>query len=263
MFHERRSTVVAVVLAVLTVATGFAAVGAAAPVTPASSNVQDAVPFQVTDESNATTITTSAVGQVEAEPDQAVVLVSSTAVADDPANATARLAENVSSMRAALSAANLSADQVVTTDFNVFQQTVGEPPNQTTRFVAQQGFEITLDDVNRSGEVVDVALENGATEVRGVSFTLSEASQEELRNQALGEAMTSARSQAETVAAAENLTITGVRSVQTGDGGVQPVEARALAEAAPTGTQIDGGPVTVTATVRVTYVAGGTTNATA
>jgi len=42
---------------------------------------------------------------------------------------------------------------------------------------------------SRVGELVDVAVANGATGVRNVEFTLSEESQSELRNQALEEAM--------------------------------------------------------------------------
>ena len=116
--------------------------------------------------------------------------------------------------------------------------------------VHASGSELAAD---AAGTVVDTAVGNGASEVQGVTFTLSDETRVELREQALEHAMSAARADAETVASSANLSITGVQSASTG-GGVGPVyETRATV--ADTGSAFDAGSVTVTATVDVTYVA--------
>jgi uncharacterized protein YggE len=62
------------------------------------------------------------------------------------------------------------------------------------------------------GEVIDTAVTNGADRVRDVRFTLSGETRDRLRTSALEDAMTAAREQAETIAAAADLTTDGVRS---------------------------------------------------
>lgn len=68
--------------------------------------------------------------------------------------------------------------------------------------------------------------------------------------------MADARDDADLLATAGDVTVTGVRSVSTADVGVQPVDA-GLRETADGGggaaTRIEPGPVTVSATVSVTY----------
>jgi uncharacterized protein YggE len=104
-----------------------------------------------------------------------------------------------------------------------------------------------------AGTVVDTAVGNGADEVQGVTFTLSDETRADLRQEALEHAMSAARADADTVASSADLSITGVQSASTG-GGVGPVyEMRETA--ADAGTTFDAGSVTVTATVDVTYVA--------
>ena len=66
--------------------------------------------------------------------------------------------------------------------------------------------------------------------------------------------MSDARSQADTLASNGDLTITGVQSVSTGHVNVRPYRAELTADAAGgAGTDIDSGPVTVTASVSVSY----------
>jgi uncharacterized protein YggE len=69
------------------------------------------------------------------------------------------------------------------------------------------------------------------------------------------------RSQADTIAGASGLQISGVRSVSTADSGVSPVqfEGRAYATEDASGgarTSVSSGPVSVNAQVNVNYVIG-------
>lgn len=200
------------------------------------------------------TVSTSGSGQASAEPDLAVIHATSVARADDPATATDRLARNVSALRNALDEENVSDDQIRTTNYDLSDASErrgpGLPPNETS-YRAQQTLAIEVTDVERVGAIVDVAVANGATGIRGVQFRLSEERERDLRTRALERAMTDARTRATTLASSEGLQITGVQAIEAGGSPGRPVlEADASAGA---GTTIDPGPVSVDATVQVTY----------
>lgn len=204
------------------------------------------------------TIRVSATGQVEADPDRAILRVAAVATADSANVARERLAENVSSMRASLSEANVSDDQIRTVAYDIFQEEDRDPETGervSGPYRATQAFEITVTDVDRIGPVIDAAVDGGANRVDDIQLTLSEETSRQLRAEALTEAMANARSDADTVANASDLTIVNVHSVDTADFGFEPRRTDVVTEAAADagGTQIDSGPVTVTASVTVVY----------
>ncbi|WP_458185842.1 SIMPL domain-containing protein [Haladaptatus sp. NG-WS-4] len=206
-----------------------------------------------TDRASAT-IRVSAVGEAQSEPNRAILRVAVVQSADDAETVRTRLAQNVSQMRAALRQADVTDDQIRTVAFDI-----GEDRDETgvpADFRGVHAFEITLNDTSRVGEVLDTAVKNGANEVDGVALTLSEARRDELRAQALQRAMQSARTDAETIAGAENVTVMGIRNVSTEESSFVPVEARATTVADAGGkTEVESGPVTVAVRVVVTYEA--------
>jgi uncharacterized protein YggE len=204
-------------------------------------------PAAATDAGNTTSITVTANGQASADPDEAVLTVVSRATADSPDEATRRLAENTTLLRSALLNTSVTEDRLRTVSFNLFERR--HDRNDSTVYVAEQRFEIRLTDTTAVGSTIDTAVANGATGVESVQFTLSEASQRDLRKQALTDAMDNARQQAETVAAAEGLTVASVRSISTGESFFGPVGFSA--ERAD--TVVEPSPVTVTASVTVQY----------
>ncbi|WP_458206045.1 SIMPL domain-containing protein [Haladaptatus sp. NG-SE-30] len=201
-----------------------------------------------------TTIRVSAVGEAEAEPDQALLRVAVVQSGDDAEMVRTRLAKNVSRLREALRQIDVSDEQIRTVAFDIRQDRDEEGAPADFRGI--HTFEITLNDTDRVGSVIDTAVKNGANEVDGVAFTLSEARRDELRARALQRAMQSARTDAESIAGAENLTVTGVRTVSTVDSSFVPVETRATTVADAGGkTEVESGPVTVAVQVVVTYEA--------
>lgn len=206
---------------------------------------------------NPTTVRVSAVGTVEADPDQAVLRVAVTATATNATAVRDRLAANASSMRSALADAGVANDQVRTVAFDIRQERPDRDQPGEVRFRGIHAFEITVTNVSRTGVVLDAAVTGGANEVDRVAFTLSEETRREVRSEALGEAMADARADAETVARAEGLVLVGVRSIATGEADVGPARFRAATPSAD-GTEVSPGPVTVTARVEVTYNATGT-----
>lgn len=190
------------------------------------------------------TVTVSGVGEASAEPDRALVFVAATATGDSSSAAAARLAANTSDLRAALEDDD-RVERVRTTGYQLFQQR----ENGTTTYVARQSFEVEVADTGAAGEVVDLAVGAGATEIEGVAFALSRERKRELRATAIDRAVADARADAEAVAASADLSLGGIRAVSTVDRGVGPVRETAADE----GTVVDPGPVTVTAGVEITY----------
>lgn len=190
------------------------------------------------------TVSVSAAGAVTGDPDAAVVGVAVTARAGNASAATAALATDAATLRESLEAPDLSVESVRTADFAVFQQR----ENGTTTYVARQSFDVTTTDTTAAGAVIDVAVANGATDVGPVRFALSDERRRDLRADAIDAAVADARAQAEAAAGSAGLTVGEVRSISV-DGGVGPVAERVTGD----GTDIDVTPVTVTASVTVSY----------
>jgi len=205
-------------------------------------------------------ITVTADGEAHAEPDAAVVAVGVETEDDDPSAAREEVAGDANAVRDALEAAGY--DDVRTTDFTVRERRPFEVPDEVDdepRHVARHEFQITTDDPDDAGDVIDTAMDAGATTVSDVSFTLSDDREERLKEEALEDAMANARTQAEAIENADDIAVTGVRSVSTDGTGVSPVTRDAavyqaeLADDAAVETEIDMGDVDVEASVRVVY----------
>lgn len=215
-----------------------------------------------TDRTDNATIHVSASADVSAPPDRALVRLAVVATADTAEEARNRAAEDADSMRAALREQGVADGQVRTAYYDL--SAVHEDSENGTRIVgyrAVHAFEVEVDTDadelgNRTGTVIDTAVRNGANRVEGVQFTLAEETRRELRERALERAMANARDDADLLAATGDVRITGVRSVSTADVGFHPIDA-GLRETADGGggaaTRLEPGPVTVSATVSVTY----------
>lgn len=208
----------------------------------------------------ARTIEVVATGNVQTQPDEAVIRVAVTTTGENASVVRTRLAENASRMREALAAMGIGSDRITTTDYDIGRNYRAERDDSAPPFIGRHAFTITVTDLNQTGAVIVTAVENGATDVNDVRFTLSEERRGELRNQALGEAMDTAEDRATVIAERADLGMAGVHTVRTADVGFRPIrfEGQALAAAgAPTPTTIESGSVTVTARVEVVYNASG------
>lgn len=159
-------------------------------------------------------------------------------------------------MRSALEEMDLAVD-VVSADYDIRADRERRPEGETTRFVGRHSFVLTVDAPDRAGDLVVTAVENGASTVDDVRFTVSEETRRELRQQALDQAMQNARAEAGVLAERSDLELTTVASVSTGSVQVRPYRAEfAAADGGDGGgvpTSFDTGTVTVSAQVQVTY----------
>lgn len=255
-----RTALVPLALAALLLAAGCSGTTTVVPnadaATAAGEPNADAARAQVADD-NGRTVTVGASGSVEAEPDRAVIEVAATATGDDVSTVRRQLAENATAMREALNEAGIDNGSISTQHYDISRDRHRERGRDEPKFRARHSFTVTVENPDRVGEVIVVAVENGASEVDRVRFTLTKETRRDLREEALADAMSNARTQADTIAANSQLRIAGVDTVSTAEVDVQPFDRREVALAAAGdgggGTSISSGPVTVTAKVQVVY----------
>jgi uncharacterized protein YggE len=203
------------------------------------------------------TISVDATGGADAAPDRAIVHVSATAEGDDPGAVRDELAADADALRSNLEEAGVTDENYETTGYRIGEPR--RPPREGSEPAGYEGvhtFEVTLDDPDDVGSVIDAAADANA-EVDHVEFTLSEVVRTDLREEAIANAMDDARAQADAIATNGDLHVTSVASVDATQQRFSSVHYDAAPMATPTGgsagTSVETGDVSVEYAVRVTY----------
>lgn len=195
----------------------------------------------------------AASGTVETEPDTASISVAIEASGSEAEAVREELASRAEELKDALLEYGLDEEQITTGRYDI-----REHRNEGS-YRGMNEFRINVEDVDSVGELIDTAVDSGADEIGRIHFGVSEGRRDELREEAIKLAADNARQEAEVVAEAKGLTITGVQTVSTDPGRVRPYRASvgfaeaAAGDASGAPTQIDQGPVTVSAQIEVTY----------
>ncbi len=209
-------------------------------------------------------IMVSGTGTVTMPPDEAIVYLGVETSSKNAVTAQQSNAEKMEKIIAALKKARIGTDDMETMSYNMYpirdyydMYPVSEKPDEQgiTGFVVSNQLKVTIKDIDKVGEIIDKAVEAGANQVSGVSFTLSEQTQLNAREQALKNAVIAAREDADILAGALGVKITDVVEAST-SGGIfvspPPMVGYAVAESAIR-TPIEPGDVSVSAYITVTY----------
>lgn len=201
------------------------------------------------------TITVAGSGQIDAQPDAAEVRLSVTARGDDAASVSEEVAAGAGQLRSTLSEFGIPEADVQTQGYSVHEDPQSRDSPETTTYVGEQSFTVTLSDVDQVGALIDAAVAGGADSVGGVQYTLSEERRQSIRDEAIGVAIDEARSEAAVIGNETGLAVGQVRHASTQDTGVSPYRAELTAAEADAGggTEIDPRDVTVSTTVEVTF----------
>jgi uncharacterized protein YggE len=250
--QSRTALAGAAVIAALVVTAGAAGAVATGAVQP------DVQPQQSQQAQLSDTITVAGSGTVQAEADRAVIRLGVVATGDDITAVRDQLSENASSMQDALVEMGIDESQIQTAYYDISsQEAYGGPQPEEPTYRGLHAFVVTTEQTDSAGEIIDTAVSSGASQVAGGECALSEDRRQELRQQALEEAMDNARSEASTLAASEDLSITGVDRISTTNYVSSPYQASyAVADGGDAGTSINSGPVTVRASTTVVYDTG-------
>ena len=220
-------------------------------------------------------ITVSGYGTVDTYPDEAVLRLAVVTRAEDAKNASEENVKKMDAVLAALYEIGISEDDAVTSGYRVWPQySWRDEEQQLTGFQVRNSLTVTVRDIEKIGDVIDVALSAGANEIDDVTFTVSDERQAELREEAIADAARRASADASAVAKAMGVTIKGPIEISTTgsqfspyrmymsydsgyrSGGMMAIPEAEMA-AAPmkmgAGPQIQPGDVTVSAQVTVVY----------
>jgi uncharacterized protein len=219
---------------------------------------------QTPDRPELRTITVDAMGEVERAPERARLLLSVESEAPTAAEAGRANAEQMDRLLAALRQLGFTGPEVRTVGYNLMpiygqqDDPRGLESPRITGYRAINTVQVQIDTIARVGPTIDTALGAGANRVAGVEFELRDP--EAARIDALNQAMTKARREAEALATAAGVTLGPLQSVQTSGGGYPRPTAmyREVAmDMAQAPTPIEPGTLTISAQVVVVYRIGG------
>jgi uncharacterized protein YggE len=194
---------------------------------------------------------------VTAKPDRVQIDIGVTTRAAQSQDAASQNARQVDAVLAAVRKATGPAAVLRTISYSLnptYQyHPNGEEPT-ITGYSAVNVVQVTLDDLAKIGTVIDSATLAGANHVQGIQFTLRD--QDAVRAEALRQAATRARAQADVLAAALALKVVRVLSVEENSPRLVPVRAymgapRTTAVSAAA-TPVEAGTLDVTADVMLT-----------
>ena len=203
------------------------------------------------------TVRAAADAVVTAKPDRADIAVSVYSQASAAETASQQNAAATSQVLAALKRVIGSKGQIKTSGFFAspqMQYPKGGGTPKITGYAVNNRVNIEVDDLALVSKIIDTAISAGASRVEGVTFSLKD--DQAVRMQALAEASRKAYANAEAIAKALNLNVTGVLEAQTGSEPIRPVPmAMRLEQSVSVGqepTPIEPGDIDIHATVTVT-----------
>jgi len=158
------------------------------------------------------TVTVVGVGEVTAEPDQAVITLGVQLFNDDAQAASEALSVRMTRVLEAIRALGVPAENIQTTNYSIFFEREYQPrtdqlegPGPNGMYRVENMVEVTIPEVERAATVVQAAVSAGANQMYGIRFGFSQPDQ--LEAQAQARAMENARAKAEILSAAEGLTV--------------------------------------------------------
>lgn len=217
-----------------------------------------------TDSMDSNAITSSATGELLVTPDRAEISLSVQTQNADVKAAQSENAKIMNDVMNALTSSGIPKDQLKTTGYYIYPVYEDNSNNLFSKKVktyqVTNTLVITLKDISKAGDVIDLAVANGANQVNYISFMLAPETEQSYRSVALTKAVQQTRADANAASAALGVNITGVKEAVIGSS-LPPVvydTTRSLKMSGGAGpampTPITPGDVKVSASVTVSYL---------
>lgn len=178
------------------------------------------------------TVVTSGEGIVQAVPDRAWIVITAESRASNPREAQRRNVELMRPVQEQLRKAGVPAEAIRTIGYDLQQEWDYNNGRRISRgYVARNSIEVRVDEVDRVGELLEIAVGSGATSVSSLRFGLKDRAR--LEREALRLAVADARAKADAAAAGAGRTIDRIiRIDEAGFGGPVPPPRPLMREAA-------------------------------
>ena len=192
-------------------------------------------------------ITVQGTASVASTPDRAEL---SFGVESQAETARAALSANAAEMRKVIAAVKAAGGANVRTQ-SVFLSPRYDERNEVQAFVSTNTVSATTATIARAGALIDAAVAAGANQVSGPSLTVTDRSEQ--YRQALRAAVADARTSAQALAAAANLSLGRVTAIVESGSSPQPFAVAADKAMESGSTPIEPGTQQTTAVVSVTF----------
>lgn len=150
---------------------------------------------------------------VRRAPDRAFVTVSVETRAKSPREAQRLNAEAMTAVQQRLTQARIAKESIRTTGYDLQQEFDFVQGKRVPReFAARNGVEVRVDDIARTGDVVDAVVQSGATSVSGIRFDLQD--RDTAERDALRLAVADARARADAAATGAGRTVDRVLRIE-------------------------------------------------
>jgi uncharacterized protein len=172
-------------------------------------------------------VVTTGDATIKRAPDRAWVAVAAESRARTPREAQKANAAAMSAVMQMMKGAGLPADAIRTMAYDLQPEFDYRDGRQTLRgYVARNAIDVRVDQIDRLGEILELAVGAGATNVSGVRFDLKDRASAE--REALAGAVADARGRADAAAKAAGMTIERVLRIEEERqfGGPEPVMHR-------------------------------------
>ena len=204
-------------------------------------------------------VVTTGEGLIEAVPDRAWITITAESRAGNPRDAQTRNAEAMAPVLEKLKAAGVPADAIKTIGYDLQQEWDYVNNRRISRgYVARNTIDVRADNVERVGELLEIAVGSGATSVGGIRFDLKDRAK--LEREALRMAVADARGRAEAAAAGAGMSIDRVQRIDAHQFGGGPIPyqkvamMREQASAADAAPPISAGQMEIRVQVTLTSV---------
>jgi hypothetical protein len=196
-------------------------------------------------------------GTVDAAPDIAYITLGVVTENENAKTAQQKNAEAMSAVIAKIKASGVKDEDIKTTNYSInpkynYNQATGE--SRIIGYTVNNSVQVTVRDIAKTGNIIDAASLSGVNTTSNISFGLSD--YDKYYNEALKQAVESARKKAQTISSTLGITLKTPVSISE-NGGYEPVYERnakyGMDMAGAAATPIQSGSLTVRANVSMTY----------
>jgi uncharacterized protein YggE len=168
-------------------------------------------------------VVTSGEAIVQRAPDQAFITMTVESRAKVPGEAQKAAANTMTAVQQKLAGAGFTGDAVRTLAYDLQPEYDYHDGRQTLRgYVARTSIEVRVEPVQRAGEVIDLAVQSGATAVSSLRFDLK--GRAAVEREALTKAVQVARARAEAAAAGIGRSLDRVLRIEDHGAGEPPIQ---------------------------------------
>ncbi len=207
----------------------------------------------------ANTINVGGDAELTIEPDQAEVWAGISIVKDTAEEAQAEANKVINEMIDGLRYKGISEEDIETERLSLYEERTWtrDEGSKVIGWRASQTLKIKTTDLDKVGEIVDIAVSSGANQVNNINFQLSDAREKEYKQKAIAQATQNAKEKADTIAQSLGVRLGKIKTVSEANYYARPyavaLDAKGGAEMIEEAASVMPRDVTVTANINLVY----------